>query len=120
MVFKAQNAEYNTTVVAASAFKSKLAALGIISGNLHVNGHATGEEADYVDVAEAGLDGDKYDIIARINGDWHNMAMLEKEFGGGTVQEFERVCGDCKLEHKAALLNIPGAVEAIAVLIAKA
>jgi hypothetical protein len=121
MVFTAQNEAYNMTVSDAQAFKAKLAALGIYSGNLHANGHAVGEQADYVDVAEAGLpEVGKYDIVARINGGWHNMSMLKKEFGAGSIEEFKRVCADCKMDPDSTLLNIPGAAAAITALIAKA
>ena len=121
MMFKAPNAEYNMTVAAAAGFKAKLAALGIIFGDLHLNGQSAGEQAEFVPVEDAGIAAaEEVNVVARINGAWHNMAMLKKEFGGGSIEEFRRLCADCRLDADQRLLNIPGAMAAIEALIAKA
>jgi len=121
MTYKATNSAHNMTIEAAEKFVAKLRALGFPVGKLHANGQAAAEAADYVPVDElAGLEpGEKYNLVAFIAGDWHNIAMLVQMFGGGSVEEFKRVAADLETDWRSAILNIPGAVKAIEKLIEK-
>ena len=122
MTYKATNSAYNITIEAAEKFCNKLRALGFAVGKLHANGQANAELADYVPVDElAGLEpGEKYNLVAFSNGDWHNVAMLVQMFGSGTLTEFRRVAADLNTDYYSAALNIPGAAKAIEKLIEKA
>lgn len=122
MTYKATNSAYNITIEAAEKFVAKLRALGFPIGKLHANGQANAELADYVPVEElAGLEpGEKYNLVAFSSGDWHNIAMLVQMFGGGSLEEFRRVCADFGVDYRTQILNIPGAAKAIEKLIEKA
>ena len=121
MTYKAPNSAYNMTVEAAQKFCDKLRALGFSVGKLHANGQAAAEAADYVPVDELALEpGEKYNLVAFSNGDWHNIAMLAQMFGGGSLNEFRRVAADLNTDYYSAALNIPGAAKAIEKLIEKA
>ena len=122
MTYKATNSAYNITIEAAEKFCNKLRALGFPIGKLHANGQANAELADYVPVDElAWLEpGEKYNLVAFSAGEWHNIAMLVQMFGGGSLEEFRRVCADFGVDYRAQLLNIPGAAKAIEKLIEKA
>jgi hypothetical protein len=122
MTYKATNSAYNITVEAAEKFVAKLRALGFPVGKLHANGQAAAEAADYVPVEElAGLEpSEKYNLVVFSSGDWHNVAMLMQMLGGGSLEEFRRVCADFCVDYRTQILNIPGAAKAIEKLIERA
>ena len=124
MTFAALNSAHNITVADAKAFTSKLAKLGLVLGDLHVNQQAGAgaENADYVPVTELTIeDGAKVCLIAWYGADWHNIAGLKLVFGAGGTEGLAAVASRLGQFNKAqVLLNVPGAVKAIDKLIGKA
>lgn len=126
MTLTAPNSAHNITVADARAFASKLAKLGFILGDLHVNQQSGGgaELADYVPLAEVQAsieDGAKVCVIAFYNGDWHNVALLKQAFGVGGSEGLATVAARLGNYNRAAvLMGVPGAVKAIDKLIDKA
>jgi hypothetical protein len=121
MQFKAPNSAYNMTVAAAQEFVAKLKNLGFSVGRIHANGQAAAEQADYIDIAELPIEENEvYNLVALAGGDWHNLAMLKKVYGDGTLPEFERVAADIGISRERAISGLPGFNKAIEALIKKA
>lgn len=126
MTLTAPNRAHNIAVADARAFASKLAKLGMLLGDLHVNQQSGGgaEQADFVPLVEveAGIEtGTKVCIVAFFNGDWHNVALLKQAFGSGGSDGMATVAARLgKHNRDSVLVNIPGALKAIDKLIEKA
>lgn len=126
MTLSAPNSAYNITVADARAFASKLAKLGFILGDLHVNQQSGGgaEVADYVPLVEVQAsieDGTKVCVVAFYNGDWYNVALLKRAFSVGGAEGLATVAARLGNFNRAVvLMNVPGAVKAIDKLIDKA
>lgn len=126
MTLSAPNSAHNIAVSDARAFVGKLAKLGFVLGDLHVNQQSGGgaEQADYVPLVEleAGIEsGTKVCIVAFYGDDWHNVALLKQAFGAGGSEGLATVAARLgKHNRDAVLMNVPGALKAIDKLIEKA
>lgn len=126
MTLSAPNSAHNITVADARAFAAKLAKLGFVLGDLHVNQQSGGgaEQADYVPLVEvqSGIeDGAKVCVIAWYGDNWQNIALLKAAFGQGGSEGLATVGARLgKYDRNQVLMNVPGAVKAIDKLIDKA
>lgn len=126
MTLTAPNSAHNIAVADAQKFASKLAKLGFVLGDLHINQQSGGgaEQADFVPLAEleAGIEtGTKVCIVAFYGDDWHNVALLKQAFGAGGSDGLATVAARLgKHNRDAVLMNVPGALKAVDRLIDKA
>lgn len=124
MTLSAPNSAHNITVADARAFASKLAKLGFVLGDLHVNQQSGGgaEQADFVPVSDLEIDPSmKVCIVAFFGDDWHNIALLKTAFGAGGSDGLATVGARLgRFNRDQVLMNVPGAVKAIDRLIDKA
>lgn len=122
MIYWEQNEANNITLAAAEAFCGQLRKLGLQVGPVHLNGFSTGaEQAEIVPAESVATDPTgAYACLVRGSRNWHNVAMLKRMLGVGSLADFQRVATELGHDPTNATLNVPGAVAAIEELIRRA
>jgi hypothetical protein len=115
MIYKSQISAENIRIPEAEAFRQKLARLGIVAGEVHLNGVSAGAEvADIVPASSQETnEAEAYNCLIWIGREWRNVAMLRRMLGSETVSEFRSLATECGLNPDSAILGIPGAAKAI-------